>query len=185
MRKSFGRYLPSAEKVRASRWLRWLGPAIHHPRLWHLSRKGVSLGCAVGVFFGVIVPVGQIPLAGAAAMVLRANVPAAVASTFISNPVTFGPMYYAAYRIGETVTGTPARHVTSESLRPKESGIGAWLDFWWHHLDTLGKPLIVGLGIMAVVSSVVTYAVISALWRLTTVLAWRRRPARRRRADKP
>ncbi len=42
-------WLPSAEAIRANRWLRWLGPALHHPRLWHMSRRGLALGMALGI----------------------------------------------------------------------------------------------------------------------------------------
>ena len=72
--------LPSAEAIRANRWLRWLGPALHHPKLWHLSRRGMALGMALGFFFGLLIPLAQIPLSVAAAVALRANVPVAVAT---------------------------------------------------------------------------------------------------------
>jgi len=80
--KRLRRWLPSAETIRANRWLRWLGPALHHPRLWHMSRRGLALGMALGFFFGLLVPLALIPLTAAAAVALRANVPAAVASTW-------------------------------------------------------------------------------------------------------
>jgi uncharacterized protein (DUF2062 family) len=99
--------LPSAEALRANRWLRWLGPALHHPKLWHISRRGLALGMALGVFFGLLIPLAQIPLSAAAAVALRANVPAAVASTLVTNPVTFGPIYYAAWRVGSAMLGEP------------------------------------------------------------------------------
>ncbi len=99
------RFLPSPETLQRNRWLRWLGPALHHPRLWHLSRRGLALGMAVGVFFGLLIPIAQIPLSAAAAVALRANVPAAVASTLVTNPVTFGPVYYVAWRLGSAVLG--------------------------------------------------------------------------------
>jgi uncharacterized protein len=97
--KRLRNWLPGAEAIRASRWLRWLGPALHHPRLWHVSRRGVALGMALGFFFGLLIPLAQIPLSAAAAVALRANVPAAVASTLVTNPVTFAPIYYAAWRV--------------------------------------------------------------------------------------
>ena len=37
------RKMPSAESLRANKWLRWLGPSLHHPRLWHMSRRGIAL----------------------------------------------------------------------------------------------------------------------------------------------
>ena len=60
-------WLPSEQALKGNRWLRWIGPALHHPRLWHLNRRGVALGLALGLFFGLLIPVAQIPLAGGAA----------------------------------------------------------------------------------------------------------------------
>ncbi len=73
--------IPSREQIHANRWLGWLAPWLEHPRLWHWSRRGVALGVALGVFFGLLIPIAQIPLSVAAAVVMRANVPAAAAST--------------------------------------------------------------------------------------------------------
>lgn len=110
--------LPSAEALRANRWLRWLGPALHHPKLWHLSRRGLALGMALGFFFGLLLPLAQIPLSVAAAVAFRANVPAAVASTLVSNPVTFGPIYYAAWRMGSAILGEPVNAAPLLRARP-------------------------------------------------------------------
>lgn len=77
------------DQILKNRWLGWLQPWLGYPKLWHWSRRGVALGVSLGVFFGLLVPVAQIPLSVAAAVVVRANVPTAVASTLISNPVTF------------------------------------------------------------------------------------------------
>ena len=61
------RYAPSAESLRHSRWLRWLGPRAREPQAWHLSRRRVSRGVGIGAFTAVLVPFGQIPLAVIAA----------------------------------------------------------------------------------------------------------------------
>src|SRR5690606_5517404 len=90
--KRLNRLLPTREKLEASRWLRWLAPWLGHPRLWQWSRRGVALGVALGIFFGLLIPLAQIPLTAVAAIILRANLPAAAASTLVTNPVTFGPV---------------------------------------------------------------------------------------------
>ena len=77
-------WIPTREQLLANRWLRWLSPWLGHPRLWLWSRRGVALGVALGVFFGLLIPLAQIPLSAAAAVVLRANLPAAAASTLVS-----------------------------------------------------------------------------------------------------
>ena len=84
----------SRDQLVANRWLAWLAPWLDRPRLWRWSRRGVALGVGLGVFFGLLLPVAQIPISAVAAVLLRANLPAAVGSTLITNPVTFGPIYY-------------------------------------------------------------------------------------------
>ncbi len=58
----------------------WMGPVLHHPRLWHVNRRGIALGLSIGVFFGLLIPVAQILFAATAALLLRANFPAASAA---------------------------------------------------------------------------------------------------------
>lgn len=84
------------EQVGRNRWLRWLGPSLLHPRLWHMSRRGIAAGAGIGVFFAFLIPIAQIPLSVGTAVVLRANIPVAIASTLVNNPLTFPPVYYAA-----------------------------------------------------------------------------------------
>lgn len=179
------RWLPAPETLRNNRWLRWMGPALHHPRLWHLSRKGLALGVAIGVFFGMLIPLAQIPFSAALAVALRANVPAAVASTLVSNPATFGPIYYAAWRVGKAVLGEevgpaeeapmPEAAETPEPV-PEESWLGQAL----RRIKAVGKPLVLGLAIFAVGLGALSYLLVSGLW--TWRVRWKWRQRRRRRA---
>jgi uncharacterized protein (DUF2062 family) len=155
---------------------------MHHPRLWHLTRRGVALGAAIGIFFGLTIPVAQIPLSAIAAIAMRANLPVAVTSTLVSNPVTFAPIYLVAYRIGTTITGETAPRngeVTEQSLDPRDDDPVGWFGFWWQRISALGRPLIVGVLVMASIASVLTYALIDGVWRLTTLVTRRRRLQRR------
>lgn len=173
--KRLRRWLPSREQLERNRWLRWLGPFLHHPRLWHWSRRGVATGVALGVFFGLLVPIAQIPLSATAAVLLRANVPAAAASTLVTNPVTFAPVYYAAYRLGLWITGeAPALDQAGMAAEAAEPTGDASL---WSRLVGLGKPLLIGLVILASLMGLLTYAIIT--------LAWRWRVMAKRRERKP
>ena len=176
MKNKLKQWLPTPETLHNNRWLRWMGPVLNHPRLWHFSRKGIALGLALGIFFGLLVPVAQIPMAATVAVLLRANLPMAVASTLVTNPVTFGPVYYGAYHLGQWVLGehkgpekktiqtlgqsqTPASDQQSWSER-----ISAWLTY----LGTVGKPLALGLAILATVCGLGVYFLTSAIWVLKT-----------------
>jgi uncharacterized protein (DUF2062 family) len=163
--------IPTRQKLETSPWLRWLLPWLGHPKLWQWSRRGVALGVAIGVFFGLLIPLAQIPLSASAAIVLRANIPVAAASTLITNPVTFGPLYYIAYRVGSWLTG--------ESSLPQEDKKVVQMpeadNTLWQRLVKLGKPLLTGLLIMSTVCGLVAYFLIDLLWRWRIARRWRKR----------
>lgn len=174
LRERLRALMPTREHIYNNRWLAWLGPRLSHPKLWHWSRRGVALGVALGVFFGLLIPIAQIPASIITAVVLRANVPAAAASTLITNPVTFGPIYYAAYRLGAWASGDtrPAQPGWAEQTDAKKLDEDASL---WQRLTALGKPLVLGLAIMATLIGLLTYGLITLVWR------WRSLAKRRSR----
>ena len=180
MHERLRRLIPKREHLQQNRWLRWLVPYMHHPRLWHWSRRGVALGVAIGVFFGLLIPIAQIPFSAATAIILRANVPAAAASTLVTNPVTFAPIYFAAYRLGIWVTGSDSRPMPAD-LRPEAAEDAGF----WQRLEALGLPLVVGLAITATIMGLASYGLISLLWYLQVLRkrrqgrhAWRKRRPR-------
>ena len=166
--------LPDAESVRNNRWLRWLGPTLHDPRLWRPTRHGVALGVALGIFFGLLVPLAQIPLSVGMAVLLRANVPTAIASTLVSNPVTFGPIYYMAYRIGSTLIGADAAPATQDGAKLADESAAAKSASSWERISSIGKPLLLGLAIMASAMGLLAYLIVTWLWQLKIWLSGRR-----------
>jgi uncharacterized protein (DUF2062 family) len=145
---------PSREQLEANPWLRGLAPHLAHPKLWHWSRRGVAAGVAIGLFIGLLIPVAQILLAAAAAVVLRANVPVAAAGTLITNPLTVPPIYFAAYQLGAWATGTstPAAISFADPASLVEN------------LGAIGVPLFTGLGIAAICAALASYLLISQAW---------------------
>ncbi len=172
LRERLRALIPTREQIHANRWLAWLGPWLSHSKLWHWSRRGVALGVALGVFFGLLIPIAQIPLSVAAAVLLRANVPAAAASTLVTNPLTFGPIYYGAYRLGAWVTGdaVPPHAITGVGTATSSEDQSLW-----QRVAALGKPLLVGLCITAVLTGLSVYGLITLVWR------WRILSRRRKR----
>ena len=73
------------------------------------------LPIAVGTFALKIVAAIAI-----AATIFRANVPTAIGSTLVTNPVTFAPIYVIAYKVGVVILGkTPNK----DSLEKVSQGI--------------------------------------------------------------
>ena len=171
------RFLPDPETIRRNRWLRWIGPALHHPRLWHVSRRGLALGVALGLFFGLLIPLAQIPLSAAAAVALRANVPAAVASTLVTNPVTFAPVYYVAWQLGSFVLGKPGEPDALPATAPPPAAVPG--ESWWRMAQRrvlgVGKPLVLGLALMASATGVLAYFAVSWVWAMRVWWIRRRR----------
>lgn len=189
MKSRIKSWLPTPDSLRSNRWLRWMGPVLADPRLWHFSRKGIALGVAVGIFFGLLIPVAQMPASAVFAVLLRANLPMAVASTLVSNPVTFGPVYYGAYRLGQAVLGKPAvsdeevvKTLDNDSAKTvAEQTPTQRIAHWVQRLGDAGKPLAIGLAIVASASGLTVYLLISGLWVLKT--RWTRRRRLRERAS--
>lgn len=192
MKSRFKQWLPDPETVRSNRWLRWMGPLLNRPRLWHFSRKGIAMGLALGIFFGLLIPVAQIPFAAVTAVLLRANLPVAMASTLVTNPVTFGPVYYGAYRLGKRVLGEEAlseeaalRALSKAQAVPSDtdSGWSERLTLWLKQFGKIGKPLVVGLAIVATASGLLTYFLASAVLAIRT--RWTRRQRVRKHTRRP
>jgi uncharacterized protein (DUF2062 family) len=173
------RLVPTREAVANNRWLRWLGPTLLHPTVWHFSRRTVALGAAIGVFFAFITPIAQIPLSAAASVLLRANIPAAMTATFVNSPPTFVPVYAAAWRVGSWVLGEKADESQVPAMLQGEAAPPATGRGWWADtraaMQRIGKPLLVGTLIFAVGFSLLAYVAVDRIW------VWRVRARRQRR----
>jgi uncharacterized protein len=162
------RWLPDPASMRAHRGLRWMGPLLDRPWLWHVNRHAIAKGLAIGMFFGILVPLGQALVAGVVAIGLRANLPAAVLATFVSNPLTTPVIVLAAYHVGSAVLGdaTPLHGL------PVDAG-------WIAKISAMGEPLLLGLALLAVTAATITYFGVHLAWRIGVSLriAARRAPA--------
>ena len=168
MRKWFKRMAPDQDRVMASRWLRPVAPRLAHPGIWHFNRRSVARGVALGLFAAFLLPIGQIFLAALMATSARSNVLVAAGATLITNPLTFPPIYYAAWRTGQFMVGSGGTAV------PAHPGAGAVPGLMDGMLDA-SLPLVVGLVTFAVVSAALGYAGVHLAWRIALGLQWRRR----------
>jgi len=156
------RYTPSAESLRQSRWLRWLGPRATEPQAWRIDRRRVARGVAIGAFTAVLLPVGQMLLAAIAALMWRASPLAAASTTFISNPLTIGPIYYGAYQLGAALL----QSVGLRAAMPVGSADSTeWLGNGWNMFVVHGTPLLLGTLLFALAAGVIGWFLTHRIWR--------------------
>lgn len=161
-------WLPTRAQLRDSRWLRPLARYIDQEHLWRTDRHSVARAVAIGLFFGLLIPVAQFAFAVATAIALRANLAIAAAATLVTNPLTFPPIYYAAYRLGHFILGDPddaAAAAELEAATAERLGQQGLFDALWASIQSAGAPLMVGLATMAVVGAVLGYGLVWLLWR--------------------
>ncbi|HET7061376.1 MAG TPA: DUF2062 domain-containing protein [Nitrosospira sp.] len=183
IRKFFKKYLPSHEVIRQNRFVALFGDRLQHHNLWHLHRRSVAGGVAAGLFAGLIPGSNPVQFFFAAlfAVMFKVNLPVAVATTLYSNPFTIVPIYIAAYAIGEFVIGNGAEgNLPPDELHLMDKSISEWVPALVDWMVSQGKPLLLGLLLLALVLSFVGYFVVRAAWRLYAVYAWRKRAKRRR-----
>lgn len=168
-KKFIRRYLPNADTIRTHRHLRVFVRWLQHPALWHINRRGIAVGLAVGLFWAFMpMPLQTIP-ATAFTLVLRGNIPAAVAGAWITNPLTIAPAIFFCYRVGAWLLGMPVHDLGFEM---------SW-DWVEHELARVWQPYLLGSLVVGAVASTLGYFGIHLLWRWHVVRAWEQRSKRR------
>lgn len=164
------RWLPTREKLATDpRFARLAGFLFSRPWLWALNRRAVARGVACGLLVGVIPLPTQMVLAAALAGAAHGHVPAAIAATWLTNPITALPIWWVALQLGSLATGVPLTLPDIDWFSVSEV---------WSWMKGLGQPLAIGLCMAAVLLSAAGYVVTMVLWR---VVILRRLRARRRR----
>jgi uncharacterized protein (DUF2062 family) len=181
-RKFLRRVLPSHATIHANRHIARFGARLTHHNLWHLHRRSVAGGVAVGLFAGLIPgsnPV-QFSVAALLAVGVRVNLPIAVIVTLYSNPFTIVPLYLLAFKLGGWALLEPAGELPDFNVGG--DSWSAWLAACLDWLLSAGKPLLVGIPLLASLLAIAGYALVRGGWRCYVTHAWRARPHAARRS---
>jgi uncharacterized protein (DUF2062 family) len=181
-RKFFRRFLPSHDAIRQNRHIARFGPLLQHHNLWHLNRRSAAGGVAVGLFAGLVPgsnPV-QFALAALLAIIFRVNLPVAVIVTLYSNPFTIVPLYFTAFKLGQLVMLQGGDSLPPIAFGLEGKGFSEWIPAALEWLASVGKPLLIGLPLLALLLALIGYFAVDHAWRLHARCEWSRR--RRRRA---
>ena len=166
------RNMPTRETFERIGWLRPIAHRILLPELWRFHRRSVPRGVALGILVGVLIPVAQTVFAALFALPVRANVPVAALTTFLTNPLTTPPIWVGAYWLGmwllKVDAVTPGRpigtHLSGEA--------GDWLT--WLMSDAAPATAL-GLLIISIVGAALGYLVAAFFWRFWIAHKWAQR----------
>ena len=168
--------MPTREQLEHNRFIRPFAGKVLRSELWRFTRRSVPRGVALGLLVGIIVPFAQILFASLLSVPVKANVPLAALTTFVTNPVTTPLIWVAAYWVGgwllRVAAATIVAPVNTANERTELQQFLEWLT---------GATMVTafGLVVIAVVSASVSYLVSVWVWRWWTARKWSRRRARR------
>lgn len=138
---------------------------LEHPVYWTLNRRNVTRAFALGLFIAFVPLPIHFLLAAALALVLRLNIPAAVAGTLLTNPFTMVPLFLTSYWVGTQLLGVPPRPVAFEMS--------------WEWLRTgfipIWKPFLLGCTVMGLICACAGYILLGGLWHITLVMKYHER----------
>lgn len=164
---------PWVAEITGHPWVKTHAPRLADPDLWHLNRRSTARAVAIGLFCGLIPGPLQVIGSVLLSIGLRANFPLAAITTLYTNPFTIVPLYLVAYEYGTLFV----RNANGGAPRPPP-------DFVWSAeyfstmagwMASLGKPLVVGVLMLALTLALVGWLVVRVGWRCHAVWAWRRR----------
>jgi uncharacterized protein len=159
MKRIINKYTPSPISLKENKYLGVFGTHLYAPSLWHINRRSVSGAFAVGLFCAWVPIPFQMVLAALFAVVFSVNLPVSVALVWLTNPITIPPLFYFAYWVGEKMLNNP----------PKDIKFEVSLEWLWSILGEIWQPFLLGCFTLAVVSSVLGYAIVKGLWRWQVV----------------
>ena len=113
---------------------------------------------------------GQMLIVAVLAIAARCNLPISVGLVWVTNPVTFTPMFLFAYRLGAWLLGIDP---VFNELDLTWSSLGASFAALWY-------PLIVGCLVCGWVSGLTLMVIARLLWRLHIIRRWQQRREHRR-----
>lgn len=167
MKFFFKKVLPERESIYKNRLFSKILNKVGNAQMFQINRHAVAGGISVGVFFGALPIPLQIPCSLFCATCFRLNVITAAIGTLYSNPITYAPIFYFNYRVGEIFF---------------KSSTATNVDMDLSNLGSLGgnilMPLFLGSVVVGLVLAAITYFSIYFAWQWSV---WRYLQERRTR----
>ena len=154
-RRFFRKFAPKRDFFRGSWFLAPFAHLLHDHNLWGVRRRTVVPAFAIGLFVAFMPFPGHPLIAALVALAFRVNIPVAAVTTFVSNPVTIGPMYLLGHQLGAAILG----------LEPQPFEFELSLDWLQQKFADNWQPLILGCLVLASTAALLGYVVLDLLWR--------------------
>ena len=171
LRRLTRRLEPYVDRITRHPWVQRYAPRLAEPDLWHRNRRSSARAVAIGLFSGLIPGPFQVIGSVGLSILFRAHFPLAAITTLYTNPVTIVPLYVVAYQYGGLfIPGdNPPLHPPAFVWSPE------YIMQLIHWMGQLGKPLALGLALLALTLAALGWITVRLSWRCHTVWAWRRR----------
>lgn len=182
MKKHLQRWLPAQNELPNNAAFRGIKTYLLQPTLWHFNRQSVAKGVSLGLLVAFIPLPFQMIIAALMAIVFRANLPLALAMTWVTNPFTFLPINFFIYEVGKWILQTPNHPLNIH-----------FFDITWNFTDwdknfeavmlwvkNVGKPYLIGLPIVSVGSALLSYFLVNIVWRISIISQWKKRKKHRK-----
>ncbi len=157
--------MPDHRTMREHPHLRRFGQRLAEPKLWHLNRRSVAFGLALGVFVAFMPILGQMLVAAALAILFRVNLPISVMAVWLTNPLTIAPIYYLCYQVGAALLALP---ISDHAF------IMSWEWFKTEFL-AIWQPLLLGCFVLGIISAIISVLLVRLFWRVIVIRTWLKR----------
>ena len=158
----FQGHIPTREQLEKNRWVKPFAKYVLRSDLWRFNRRSVPRGMALGLFVGIMIPLAHFVTAALLAVFVRANIPVALAATFIGFPAFLPFIFYAADKVGGWLLRVDAMTVVapvSQTMQATET------DHLLALLTQKGPTVAFGMFVIATVLASLGYLLSSFYWR--------------------
>lgn len=160
------RHLPTAKQLKQHKSLRWMAKWMEkRPYLWEMHKHSVAGGVSVSLLVAFVPLPLEMVLAAFLAIVFRVNLPVAVLSTWLTNPITFIPANYLIYKTGQFFyNGQDA--FLSGKFQFQWRNLGETWPQLLSWLGNAGKMYLIGFPIVSLSAAILGYTAVYLVWTL-------------------
>lgn len=173
----FYRTMRHPKELKRSKIKRWISKHFLQKSVWKPNHHTFAGGMACGFFFMMFIIPGQAPLAAILAALLRVNIPIAMLSTWIVNPVTMLPVAYLEIQVGSWALRKLKLANPPEMDWPAiEAAFSKIGDFrlFLNQIEPWILSMYVGALIVGLIAAFAGYAICLLIWELIQMLTHRR-----------